>query len=49
MSRNYHHIKEHEKEILSLKEQRFTKREIGEKQVNTYVSTTTNESKSKQN
>ena len=31
MSRGYSHIKEYEKEILKLKEQGFTKREIGEK------------------
>ena len=31
MSRNYQHIKEYEKEILSMKEQGFTKREIGER------------------
>ena len=31
MSRSYRHIKEHEKEILELKKQGLTKREIGEK------------------
>ncbi len=31
MSRSYRHIKEYEKEIFSLKEQGFTKREIGER------------------
>ena len=31
MSREYRHIKQYEKEILELKEQGLTKREIGEK------------------
>ena len=31
MPRNYRHIKEYEKEILKLKEEGFTKREIGDK------------------
>ena len=31
MSRGYRHIKEYEAEILRLKEQGYTKREIGEK------------------
>ena len=31
MARNYRHIKEYEKEILKLKEEGFTKREIGDK------------------
>ncbi len=31
MSRSYRHIKEYEKEILKLKEQGLTKKEIGEK------------------
>ena len=31
MPRSYRHIKEYETEILSLKEQGYTKREIGEK------------------
>ena len=31
MPRSYQHIKEYEKEILSLKEEGYTKREIGEK------------------
>ena len=31
MPRNYRHIQEYEKEILKLKEEGYTKREIGEK------------------
>ena len=31
MSREYRHVQEYEKEILELKEQGFTNREIGEK------------------
>ena len=31
MPRNYRHIKEYEKEILEMKEEGFTKREIGDK------------------
>ena len=31
MARSYRHIKKYEKEILKLKEQGYTKREIGEK------------------
>ena len=31
MPRNYRHIKEYERDILELKEQGYTKREIGEK------------------
>ena len=31
MSRSYQHIKEYEREILELKEQGYTKREIGKK------------------
>lgn len=31
MPRNYRYIKEYEKEILKLKEEGFTKREIGDK------------------
>jgi transposase len=36
MPRSYQHIKEYEKEILKLKAQGFTKREIGEKYGFTY-------------
>ena len=36
MSREYRHIKEYEKEILELKEQGLSKREIGEKLGFTY-------------
>ena len=36
MPRSYRHIKEYEREILELKEQGYTKREIGEKLGFTY-------------